>query len=428
MNNFRKSALALSLSVLATQVVWAEVAEKPTVTNGMVMHLDASDINADGTVDVMGVGEDVTQWKDRSLFNTATHDNNVYPTNTAKPPKRLTYGLNGKPTVAFKESGLVTSTYDQITANTAYTKIVLFKINDLDKDNNLISSSTTALWTGRSADSEKYGTLKSWHDPDAKSFLSGVTPVNSVEMVNNELTQKSFPKDFHIAVTRYVAPRIPTSLPNVLRLDGTEIATNNLLKNHAQSGIQIGSLDNGHFLDGEIAEALVYDRDLSDAEVLNIEAYLKAKWGGFKEQKITLTLGKEKKQIGSKISLTAKSSSALAVDVDTVKSIAVPASSKAICSLEKGTSEGNYKIVLKAVGTCVVQADQDGNKAFRSADTVFSTFKVTAVPATTTTTTPTPTTTTTTTESSGGGGGSTTPLLLMLIGFVSLLRRKFLSV
>ncbi|MEE9326524.1 MAG: hypothetical protein V3U71_04455, partial [Cocleimonas sp.] len=71
MLNFKKSLFAFSLSVLATQVAWAEDAPFP---NDMTMQLDASDIDANGKVDpsqdgIVNLKGDIETWQNKSTLN-----------------------------------------------------------------------------------------------------------------------------------------------------------------------------------------------------------------------------------------------------------------------------------------------------------------------------------------------------------------------
>ena len=414
MINLKKPIFVFSLAVLSTQVAWAEVAKEPPVTTGMTILLDASDLNADGIVDPGSHHVDdnngVALWQNRSTLNggRATADNNFFSIAESKKPKWVRGALNDKAVIRFKDGGFKNSSVTQIPANSNYTKFVIFKINDTAVPNNLISSDSNALWMGEAVDTknEKKGVLKAWHKPS-----------NYLIDKNNKVIDT---QDYHTAVTRYAhgVPITPT-LSNVLRLDGAELAFNNLSKPFAGSAtyIGVGNLENEFPLSGEIAEVIVYNRALSDAEITQVEQYLKDKWGGLKAQEITLTLDdKGKKEVGSQISLKAESTSKLTVELDTVKSKANPESSTAICSL-KLDGKGAIKVVLNAVGKCVIQADQSGDKDYRAADTVFlAPFDVVAVQK--------PTKPTTTPKK--GGGGSSEPIWLMLFGLVATLsfRRK----
>ncbi len=398
MLNLKNGLLVLSLSLFTSQVVLAETAKTPPVKNGMVLLLDASDLDANGEVDKDFVtGEAVNNWRDKSSYtdNNTANDNNAYP-NNGRPPKRLLKQLNGKGTVAFKDGGLSVSALKDGNAGTvliptdsAYTKVVLFKINNKDdgKQNNLISSDDIALFTGQAQNSTAAkGPLKVWHRPDEFSFLSGKTVINDT--------------DYHIAVARYAQP---AGLKNLIKVDGTVVDSNRLVKPHTGYTTYIGSISNGNFLVGEIAEAMVYNRALTDAEIVNIEKYLKDKWGGLKGNKISFKVAKKEMKVGTTLNLSANSTAKLPVRF---------ATDSKTCTVTKKRTVFTVKVLSK--GDCIVDADQSGNANYQIAKTVSQTIKV--VPATTSTPAPA--------SNGGGGGGSTTPLWLMMLGFIAFLRRK----
>lgn len=403
MLNFKNGLLVLSLSLFASQAVLAETAKIPPVKKGMVLLLDASDLDANGKVDDGYVtGEEVLNWRDKSSYtdSNTNNDNNAYP-NNGSPPKRLLKQLNGKGTVAFKEGGLSVSSKvgDNTPTGTvliptdrAYTKVVLFKINKKDdgKQNNLISSDDIALFTGQAQNSTaKKGPLKVWHRPDEFSFLSGTNAINDT--------------DYHIAVARYAQP---VGLKNLIRVDGVITASNTIAKPHAGSTTYIGSIDNGNFLVGEIAEAIIYNRALTDVEIVNVEKYLKEKWGGLKGNKISFKITKKEMKVGSSLILSANSTSKLPVRF---------ASDSNTCTVTKKGTIFTVKVVSK--GDCIIAADQSGNVNYQIAKTVSQTIKV--LPVVTTPPTQTPTS-----NGGGGGGGSTAPLGLMMLGLIALFRRK----
>ncbi len=393
----------ISLAVLSTQLAFAEVAKVPPVKGGMVLQLDASDLDANGTVDNGFVtGEEVLNWRDKSSYkdNNTGNDNNAYPRN-GKPPKRLLKQLNGKGTVVFKDGGLSVSAEADGTAgtvliptNSAYTKVVLFKINKTvdGNQNNLISSDHIALFTGQASanSTAKKGPLKVWHRPDETSFLSGANDINDT--------------DYHIAVARYAQP---VGLKNIIKVDGAIIASNSLVKLHTGSTTYIGSIDNGNFLVGEIAEAIVYNRALTDTEIIQMENYLKEKWGGLKGNKISFKLAKKEMKAGSSLTLSAQSTSKLPVRF---------ASDSTTCTVTKKGAVFTVKAVSK--GDCAIDADQSGSIDFQTAKTISQTIKV--IPVETKPTTPT------TPTSSGKSGGSVPILLMILLGFliVPSLRKK----
>ena len=55
----------------------------------------------------------------------------------------------------------------------------------------------------------------------------------------------------------------------------TDTATRNF---NATAVTRIGSHSESNFLDGQLAEAIIYDRALSDIEIDAVECYLADKW------------------------------------------------------------------------------------------------------------------------------------------------------
>ncbi|MEE9326609.1 MAG: invasin domain 3-containing protein [Cocleimonas sp.] len=223
------------------------------VTTDLTLWLDASDVNADGIEDTST--SVVNTWTDKS-----GKSNDVTKRPGSAAGLQLLAGLNGKPIVDFNSSSLETPDADQITADSGYTKFVVFKTDDASAENNLISSDETALWGG--SGSEPAGSIHTWHSNNFLSSSANVVTTNT----------------YHIASTRYgQGESIP--LVNILRLDGILLDTNNVVKPHSDSKTNIGSIGDGNYLDGKIAEALIYDRALSDAEITLVENYLSDKWG-----------------------------------------------------------------------------------------------------------------------------------------------------
>ncbi|MEE9326608.1 MAG: invasin domain 3-containing protein [Cocleimonas sp.] len=229
-----------------------DVTENVPVTNGLTLWLDASDVDANNIVDAVSTSE-VPVWKDKS-----GSDNDVSQIDGVGAPSILANELNSLPTLDFFEDGLIAPDNDQITADESYTKFVVFKF-DTEEDNNLISSSETAFWEGDS------GAIRVWHT--SSDYV--MTSVNNI--IDRSL--------YHIAATRYGQP---DDVDNVLNLNGVDVNIKpvNSEQGHEASATSIGSFSDGNFnLDGKIAEALIFNRALTNAEISQIESYLSNKWG-----------------------------------------------------------------------------------------------------------------------------------------------------
>jgi len=230
--------------------------KKPPITQNLTLHLDALDINADGIQDnIQEISKEtlLTLWKDKSEKH-----NDAKSQNTPAPTRINNNKLNHQPTIAFKQAGLKTLNDKQITANNAYTKFVVFKFNNSKKANHLLSSTTsfkgdtgTTLWgAGKS-------NISIQHNDNPSNFINS----------NN------FKTGFHIVSFRYS----PKQLGNLISLEGEIQQINNAVHPHQPAFTTIGYA-NDKFLDGSIAEALIYDKALTNDEIEQTERYLAKKW------------------------------------------------------------------------------------------------------------------------------------------------------
>ncbi len=230
--------------------------KKPPITQNLTLHLDALDINADGIQDnIQEISKEtlLTIWKDKSKKH-----NDAKSQNTPAPTRINNNKLNHQPTIAFKQAGLKTLNDKQITANNAYTKFVVFKFNNSKKANHLLSSTTsfkgdtgTTLWgAGKS-------NISIQHNDNPSNFINS----------NN------FKTGFHIVSFRYS----PKQLGNLISLEGEIQQINNAVHPHQPAFTTIGYA-NDKFLDGSIAEALIYDKALTNDEIEQTERYLAKKW------------------------------------------------------------------------------------------------------------------------------------------------------
>ena len=86
----------------------------------------------------------------------------------------------------------------------------------------------------------------------------------------------SIDNDYHIISSRY-NPSNATG--NSMNLDGSNIGTpNNNVHGHGAAKTSIGGIGANFYLNGQIAEALIYNGALTDAEIGCVEAYLADRW------------------------------------------------------------------------------------------------------------------------------------------------------
>ena len=224
------------------------------VNTDLTLWLDASDVDADNIPDQPVANTPVTTWKDKS-----GEANDVTQIAGTTAPTQFTpaNGQNNKPVVDFASSGLETPDNDQITADSSYTKFVVFKYDSTTTANNLIASSPyeTTLWSGSSSGGDQ---IEAAH---SSGSIVSTGPIGT--------------GDYHIVSFRYD----PAGLGNRLHLDDTAPMTNIITATHTAAKTNIGSIGALFNLDGKIAEALIYDRELTDAEIDSIETYLADKWG-----------------------------------------------------------------------------------------------------------------------------------------------------
>lgn len=232
----------------------------PIQDAALTLWLDASDADADGNTDItMANTASVTwAWKDKS-----GKGNDVKTISTSQPPTQVANGLKSKPVFDFATTGLATSIPDQITPNTSYTKFVVFKLDDIYTENNLVSTDTTALWGGFT------NNLHAWHN--YADYISPRTPAQGLSIADSSVGTISY----NIASTRYGNP---DNISNILSLNSILQNSNQVNTPFFSSVTYIGSIGSDYYLDGQIAEAIIFDRALSDAEILLVEDYLRAKW------------------------------------------------------------------------------------------------------------------------------------------------------
>ena len=233
----------------------------PTDFADIVLWLDGEDIDGDNTPEGLSEsglsGSEVAIWVDKS-----GQGNDV--TGTARPDLLLNQ-LNGKPTLDFDLDYLVTANTGQITPDGPYTKIVVFKYDVTNIQNNLISSDSggTAFW-GALGDA-----VNVWH------VNSGTSNPGHLSSSSGSVGTTAY----HIAAVTYDNIAGDGNLSKLF-LDGTLVDTDDAVQAHSVAReIFIGSHAGSSFLNGKMAEALVYNRALTDAEIACLEGFLSTKWG-----------------------------------------------------------------------------------------------------------------------------------------------------
>ncbi len=328
------------------------------ITKGLTLWLDANDTTTLFTdLDCKkpaGRIDYVSCWKDKSdLKGMVT----LIPKSSRA--KRQFDTSNKNTVVKFNHSGFISDTLGQITENSSYTKFILFKIDNDKGDekkrgaakHNLIGSEPyeTTLWANN-------GRLHSEHHSD--NYLDSPTKLNT--------------RKYYIASTRYSKPEA-TPIPNVLNLNGKQEASNYNKSDHGLAFTTLGTVGiesdkktfgSYFYLDGKIAEALIYDRALSDNEIDEVEQYLSKKWHIKLNQNIIFQMPNGPKTVGKYIQLHAAASSGLAI---TLKS-----TTPLTCKI---TDNGDYVNLIKS-GICTLKANQKGDKTYPKAKVKTQTFEI----------------------------------------------------
>jgi len=400
------STLKLTLLTSTFLISQSGVAATPD-TKGMTLWLDATESNtlfSDKACSTpsTAIANGVKCWKDKSVKK---NDVKLAPNRTEAP--LLEADSNGKPVIAFSETALVTDNVGQITPKTSYTKFVVFKVNDAlggvgeNAKHNLIGSDPfeTTLWANS-------GKIHSTHKGSTTNYLDSDKALGITK--------------YHIAATRYSRPDYDPSKPNdalsnILNLDGKREDHNKNEDNNIDfppkpartsiGGVGSGGDGNSYFyLNGSIAEAMIYDRALSDAEIISIEQYLAKKWNLALGQNITFEQPKNQVVKSTDIQLHATASSGLPVTFSST--------TKDVCTI---TSGGKY-VSLGKTGTCKINANQKGDDTYPKAATVLRSFEIKKKADETTEQPPA--------SDTGSGGGAPLPLGLVIIGLISFLRRR----
>jgi hypothetical protein len=227
----------------------------PTDISDNVLWLDATDSSTlftDAACSVQAnTGDDVQCWKDKS-----SQAKDYKAINTGKYPDLLSADQNGKNTLHFNGSGPSSEGLRgdyQIPANHAYTKAIVFKYDSGQYNNMISSQGGTALYN------------PSRNGTQLQEYRSGLNDDNAVDTSR-----------YYIAVVRH---RGATNTTSVLNVDGVEKATNASAYGFNTKNTEIGSYLGGYGLNGKIAEAILYEKALTDSEVDDVECYLSDKWG-----------------------------------------------------------------------------------------------------------------------------------------------------
>jgi len=214
----------------------------PANVSGLKLWLDANDVDGDGQADSIANDSNVTVWTDK-----AGGDHNATQTTESKKPTYKTNSLNGKSALFFDSSDDTLAT--SLTLVRPYTVAVLF---------NSIESGTPA----RRAIAGSSNWLIGPYDGKINHYPGG--------WVSNTLARESH--------KYYLAVAVNDGTKSAFYVDGTD---------YTQDSSRIGNPNILHLgkggsyadpLNGHVAEVLVWDEALSDANRTNVGKYLSEKW------------------------------------------------------------------------------------------------------------------------------------------------------
>ena len=267
--------------IAAVVLACAATSQASPVTSGLVLWLDANDLDGDGSAEGTGesglTGSAVNTWDDKS-----TNDNDVtQATATNQPAYDTAGGLNGKPLVRFDgtDDHLFRTDALGITGNPAITVfIVATNVTDggtqdirfvqLGGDGSVDPSGKTIAFSNDSSWRFNNGNRVFANDPmDDGSPHIGVWRVAAG--LDYDVAGREFFLDSNTPATRTDGA-----------MNGSLDAPNEATSVGGKWVKNYGSLASPtEFLPGDIAEILIYNRKLNDTEMTQVGLYLGDKWG-----------------------------------------------------------------------------------------------------------------------------------------------------
>lgn len=243
------------------------------VTNGLVYHLDASDLDGDGSAEGFGEsgldGSLVTTWVDKA---TADGQQTAFQASTANQPGLQTETLNGLPVVRFDgtDDFLKSANFNAVIPQTQ-----VFLVWKADSTGGPISSIAFDSNDGTNRNAIVYENVEGTR---IGSYAGGGGSINN-----------------YTAPTAFEEPIYLTGTFNIngpgmhnIRINGVEAVNNTtgagLDAGQGLNGVTVGARfgeccgDANLSLDGYIGEMLIYDVPLSEGDRDAVEAYLSNKW------------------------------------------------------------------------------------------------------------------------------------------------------
>ncbi len=251
--------IILASCLLWPSAAWAQIAA-PTDLSGLVLWVDAQDVNGNGVQPANGAA--ITTWVDKSGGGR----------NLTRQSGTITYQATGfdgvNPGLRFP---LVARMTGPNVFGTAYrNQMTVFFVNA----NNTITNNFSVMLNGTNVGSNitdgRFGFHTPWSDNTVYFDAGACCGTTRLQGGNpNALTETAL----------YTGLNDEPGNRQWLRIDGQAFRTDTTGHNaNVSRGIHIGDLPDGHQYDGRFAEIVIYNRALTLAEVEQVECYLMAKW------------------------------------------------------------------------------------------------------------------------------------------------------
>jgi len=274
------TAIAWTAPTIATTKAYAQGTcgiTDPTDLIGLYAWYDGADpttINSMGPPPIADVA--VAQWDDKS--GAGRHLGQATP--ALQPTWRFNTGINGLGSVDFQGAQLLDwLVADATFASLLQTTVFLVLTSDLGPAPDgpvLWGNNMTAVTSG-------------WQigGPDAPGLIAG----ENFTIGSNDLGAATSNADFVLGTNLFSITQNAIPGSNAMRVDGAPVTLSlgnplqNLTPSAAVGGAGVVMLRMGAddlatttYFDGLVAEAIIYDSELSTAEILAIECYLTLKW------------------------------------------------------------------------------------------------------------------------------------------------------
>jgi hypothetical protein len=219
--------------------------------NGLVLWLDANDVDADGEFDTGTDHLKLANWADK-----AGKDHNATQATVANQPEIRSGQISGKPNLnVLVFDGNQSLSFPSI--NQGRTFFWVIKMHpDTSEHANFFSYKSSSLW-GINGKPASYGRQALKLNGYSESVISnGNWKVNGNSVNQNDFVSFS---------------------PTTISLVSSDLASSNLIGRHNSESLPGDLIDS--FFSGNICEILIYDQALTNNQIETVEKYLGQKWG-----------------------------------------------------------------------------------------------------------------------------------------------------